>query len=366
MSPGRRIVIAAGGTGGHFYPGLVLAQTLRARSWQPLMLVRRSDAALPTLEREAIPYAEIDLSGMPRRPDPALLSFVWKLAKSQRLISRILADFRPALVAGMGGYLSFPAVLAAALKGIPRAVHESNSVLGLANRLCLGLGTRLFWGLPPSPGQPEAEVTGTPIRPALWPGADASTSACRGALGLDPERPTVLVFGGSQGARSLNLQVPGALVEAGAAAQVLHLSGAKAEAETRAAYAEANFPVKVLPYLDQMERAYGAADLVICRSGASTLAELAAQGKPAILIPYPTAAAGHQEANARLFETRGAAAVVLESEIPLRLAACLKDLLMSDQSQARRRSMIEACREIPLPPAREAAHRLADALESLA
>ena len=364
----KRIVIAAGGTGGHFYPGLVLAKTLRERGWQPLMLVRRQDPAVAALEREGLASCEIDLSGLPRSPTPRVALFAWKLLKSLASLRRILSDFQPQAVVGMGGYLSFPTVASAAGLRIPRAVHESNTVLGLANRLCLPLGARLFWGLPSAPGQPSGVLTGTPIRPALWRLAEAG--AARQRLRLDAALRTILVFGGSQGARGLNTLAPRALAEAAKAApgglQVLHLAGSKEVEEVRLAYSGAGLKAEVLPYLEEMDQAYAAADLVVCRAGASTLAELGAQRKPAILVPYPSAAAGHQEVNARLFERIGAARVVLEKDSEEFLVPTLADLLSSEWGARRRLEMVQAYSSLGLPAPEHSAALLADAVEGLA
>jgi UDP-N-acetylglucosamine--N-acetylmuramyl-(pentapeptide) pyrophosphoryl-undecaprenol N-acetylglucosamine transferase len=357
----KRVLIAAGGTGGHFYPGLVLACALRERGWQPLLLTRKADPALALLEREGLPAVEVDLKGLPRRLGPGLLLFGWKLAKALLLVDRVVKDFQPLAVVGMGSYLTFPAVLAARRRGIASAVHESNVPLGLANRLCLRLGAGLFRGLP---GEANAggELTGTPIRPALWKRGDARQA--RRTLGLQEERPTILAFGGSQGARGINRLVPEALslCAARAGIQVLHLSGSNEAEEVRAAYAKAGIDALVLPYLDSMESAYAAADLVVCRSGASTLAELACQHKPAVLVPFPHAAAGHQESNARLLERCGAAVVVLEGSPPRRLAEALDDLL---SSEARRQGMSEAYPKLGLPDPALTSGRLADAVETL-
>lgn len=365
----RRILIAAGGTGGHFYPGLVLAKALRERGWQPLMGVRRGDPALAALERESIPAVELDLAGLPRGLSARVFSFGWRLGASLLLARRVVRDFGPAAVVGMGGYLSFPFVWAAAWRGIPRAVHESNAVLGLSNRLCRTLGARLLLGLPGEvPGARGAAVTGTPVRPALWNPVPAPEARAR--LALDAERATVLVFGGSQGARGINRELPKALARAGAGApgrlQVLHLAGAREAEEVRAAYAGAPLQVRVLEYLEAMELAYSAADLVVCRAGAGTLAELACQRRPAILIPYPHAAEGHQEANARYFERAGTAQVVLEKDLAARLPDLLNNLLFSEHGEAIRKAMEECYKKLALPPPAEASARLADAVEKMA
>ncbi|MBI5239317.1 MAG: UDP-N-acetylglucosamine--N-acetylmuramyl-(pentapeptide) pyrophosphoryl-undecaprenol N-acetylglucosamine transferase [Elusimicrobia bacterium] len=357
----KRIVIAAGGTGGHFYPGLVLAQTLRQRGWEPLMVVRTGDPALPRLEAEALPTVPLDLTGLSRRPGLGWASFTWKLAGSLRLADRVLRDFDPRVAVGMGGYLTFPAALAAWRRGVPCAVHESNSTLGLANRASLALGASLLRGLPPAPGEPAGELTGTPVRPSLW--APGDPAAARQELGLAPDLPTVLVFGGSQGARGVNREAPAALAQAGPL-QVIHLAGAEAAAETESLYARSGLPasrVRVLPYLDAMEKGYAAADLVVCRAGASTLAELAGLRKPAVLVPYPHAAGRHQDANAALLAGAGAARVVPEAELASRLGEEVRAALASGLGQ-----MSRAYDGLAVPCGEAAVRRLADAVERIA
>jgi UDP-N-acetylglucosamine--N-acetylmuramyl-(pentapeptide) pyrophosphoryl-undecaprenol N-acetylglucosamine transferase len=321
----KRAIIAAGGTGGHFYPGLVAALELKARGWEPLLIVKKDDPAKARLEAAGLACLEVDLIGLPRKVGPGLFAFASKLAGSLRMMSRVTRDFKPDLVVGMGGYLTFPCAYAAWRRGVPVALHESNAILGLANKASLRFGATLFWGLPPADG--SGNVVGTPIRPALYEHKDAG--AARRALGLDPNKSTILVFGGSQGAQAINLSVPAAVKASGVDAQVLHLAGKGKSGETQAAYKAAGVPATVLDYLDDMASAYAAADLVVCRSGASTLAELAAQRKASILVPYPHAAANHQDANARVFEKTGTARRIPEGNLSDGLGAALADMLKS-------------------------------------
>jgi len=358
----RRVVIAAGGTGGHFYPGFVVAQALKARGWQPLMVVREGDPALPALEAAGLPALPVDLRGLPRRLGPELFVFGAKLAGSLGLLARALRSFQPDLALGMGGYLSFPLIWAAWRRRVPRAVHESNAILGLANAAAARLGAELFWGLPPEKPGADDVVVGTPIRPALWKRRDAAES--RRALGLDPVKPTLLVFGGSQGAQAINAAAPRAL--RGRDAQVLHLAGrGKAEAAS-AAYRDAGVRADVREYLEDMAAAYGAADVALCRSGASTLAELAAQAAPAVLVPYPHAAARHQDANARVFERAGAAVLLDESALDARLGGVLADLLDSPDAARRRAEMSRNYERLPLPAPDATTERFVAGLEGLA
>lgn len=359
---GKRVVIAAGGTGGHSYPGMAVACALREKGWAPLMVVREGDPSLPRLEAEGLPSLPLDLHGLPRRPGLDLLRFTWDLGAGMRLLSRTLADFRPDLVLGMGGYLTFPLAYAAWRRGVPRAVHESNAVLGLANKAAAALGCRVFWGLPPQSG--VGTVVGTPVRPALWSRQDPAQA--RRALGLDPERTTLLAFGGSQGAKGINAGLASALKTLDMPAlQVLLLAGRGKAAEIRAAYQGVPCKTDVREYLEDMATAYAAADLVLSRSGASTLAELAVQRKPALLVPYPHAAADHQTVNARVFESAATAMCLPEDELAARLGQVLAELLKSPQAEAKRNAMAEAYGRMDLPTAETATRTLVQELEKI-
>jgi UDP-N-acetylglucosamine--N-acetylmuramyl-(pentapeptide) pyrophosphoryl-undecaprenol N-acetylglucosamine transferase len=349
----RRVLIAAGGTGGHFYPGLVAAQEFKARGWEPLLIVRKDDPAKPRLESAGLACLEVDLVGMPRGLGWGLLVFAGKLIGSMRLMSRVAKDFKPDLALGMGGYLTFPVAYAARRRGVPVALHESNAILGLANKAAAFFGATLFWGLPPADG--NGTVVGTPVRPALYGTKDAGEA--RRALGLDPARKTILVFGGSQGARALNLGVGPAMKRAGVDAQVLHLAGKGKSEETLNAYTTAGVTAKVLDYLDDMAAAYAAADIVVCRSGASTLAELAAQRKTAILVPYPHAAADHQDANARVFEKNKTALRIPETDLSDALGPALVKMLASTAA--------EGYDDLKLPPADRTTALFVNELEKL-
>jgi len=355
-------MIAAGGTGGHFYPGLVAAQALKAKGWEPLLIVRSGDPALAVLEKEGLAALPVDLRGLPRKPGPELFTFAVKLAAGLGTVSRAARAFRPDLALGMGGYLTFPLMAAAWRRGTPRAVHESNAILGLANAASAKLGAEIFWGLPPADAAAGGTLVGTPVRPALWERRDKAQS--RRDLGLSPDRPTVLIFGGSQGAQGVNAALPLALKSV-PGAQALHLAGkGKAEA-VAAAYRAAGVDAVVREYLEDMAAAYGAADLVVCRAGASTLAELAAQRAPAVLIPYPHAAADHQNANARVFERAGTALRIEESGLGARLGAALGDLLISDGGEKKRRGMSAAYDRLALPAASRAVDGFVEKLEQL-
>jgi UDP-N-acetylglucosamine--N-acetylmuramyl-(pentapeptide) pyrophosphoryl-undecaprenol N-acetylglucosamine transferase len=350
----KRVLIAAGGTGGHFYPGLVAALELKKRGWEPLLIVKKNDPARERLEQAGLACLEVDLVGMPRKMS-GFVSFAGKLCGSMRMLSRVARDFKPDLVLGMGGYLTFPVAYAAWRRGIPIALHESNAVLGLANDASRRLGGTMFWGLPPVNGG-NGNVVGTPIRPALYAHKDQAKS--REKFGLDPEKKTILVFGGSQGAKAINEGMPKAMKTAGVDAQVLHLAGKGNSSATINGYADAGVRATVLDYLDDMAAAYAAADIVVCRSGASTLAELAALRKTAVLVPYPHAAANHQDANARVFENKGTARRIPETDLHKDLGPVLADLLESPIPESK-------FNELGLPPAAATTTAFIDHLEKL-
>lgn len=350
----KRCLVAAGGTGGHFYPGFVVAGELRRRGWEVCFLVRRDDPAREKLDSEDFPYVEVDLRGLPRSLNLDLLKFPFRLLGAQRLLNRVVRSFKPDLAVGMGGYLTFPLVAAARFRGVPAAIHESNSVLGLANKASRWLGASVFWGLPPRSG--GGRVVGTPIRPALLK-APSREEACR-KLGFDPSKPVVLVFGGSQGAAGINAGVPLALRPFTDHPQVYHLAGRGKAEETLKRYgARGGACVRVQEYTEDMALAYAAADLVICRSGASTLAELAALKKPAVLVPYPHATDDHQTENARVFDAAGVAELVREGELAGRLGGAVREMLESKRTAN--------FAELRLPAPEAAAKTFVDSLETL-
>ena len=358
-TPAKRILIASGGTGGHFYPGLALANALRALGgWEPVFLVKKGDISLAALQENYYPYAEIDMISLPRTLNPiAHLSFLYKFASSLATCLRVLKDLKPVLVFGTGSYISFPAVLAAYLRGVPSMIHESNAKLGLGNRLCARFVSGTALGLPvkDNPFKAKSELTGTPIREVF--SAHAAPAQARARLGLKEGEPVLLVFGGSQGARRLNRAAAAAVKkirDGGRDFQVLHLAGKRDYADTLAFYSELGLSgapfLKVLDYCEDMNSLYAAADIACCRSGASTVAELLYLKKPAVLVPLPTAAGGHQLENAKVLAEAGAAVIVEESPcFDERLAAQLERLLGARGDLERMRSAFSDLAYLPDP-----------------
>jgi UDP-N-acetylglucosamine--N-acetylmuramyl-(pentapeptide) pyrophosphoryl-undecaprenol N-acetylglucosamine transferase len=364
-----KIMIACGGTGGHLFPGLAMAEALRARRHQVRLLV--SEKAIDQIALEALTSSSDPLAPIAVQAVPAvgyeglsrLTHFCFRLAKATRVCAVASDEFEPDVVLGMGGFTSVPALFAARWfrrRGTAALIHESNAVPGKANRWAGRFADHVAVGLADCARffvRKPVTITGTPVRTALRGGKVADA---RARLGLHPERTTVLVAGGSQGAHAVNVAMAGALTWLNGKTgkvQFVHLSGLCDERFMREAYEKNEFEAKVMSFCNQMELAYSAADLVVARSGASTLTEVAAFGLPAVLIPYPQAAGNHQWHNARVFERAGAAHVVEQSQLNglhgptgQHLAAVMGDLL---DDESRRQRMAGAARSLGVDDATE-------------
>ncbi|MBJ7258099.1 MAG: undecaprenyldiphospho-muramoylpentapeptide beta-N-acetylglucosaminyltransferase [Chthoniobacterales bacterium] len=313
-----KFVVACGGTGGHLFPGLAVAEELRAGGHEILLLVsektidERALRAFPGMPRESLPSV-----GLSSALSPAVLKFAQRMVASYRKCAGIFGRFRPDAVLGMGGFTSIAPLAAARRRGIPAYLHESNAVPGKAIRLGARFCREVLLGFEDCarhfPGR-AVRVTGTPIRSELVVDVPAKARARR-VLGLGPDDRTLLVMGGSQGAAGINARMAEAAQHLrGSGMQIIHLSGEQDAGKVRAAYRDAGLAAVVLPFCDRMQDAYAAADLAVSRSGAASLTELSWFGIPSILIPYPHAAEDHQTLNARIFERAGAARVLPENE----------------------------------------------------
>lgn len=357
-----RAVIACGGTGGHLFPGLAVAETLHARGHEILLLVSEKEidstalAAHPEFRAEKLPSV-----GMPSMlVSPAFIGFLKRLWESHRRCSTIYRKFRPDVVLGMGGFTSTAPVIAARWRSLPAFIHESNAIPGRANKIAARFATNVLLGFEDCrsyfPGA-DCVVTGTPVRKNL--GTPIPRVEAAKIFGLDPDRPILLVTGGSQGASGINQllfkTVP--LLDKNLI-QIIHLTGKNDDRLAAANYQRDGIPHHVAPFHHRMEEAYSAADLVISRAGASSLSELCLFGLPSILIPYPHATADHQKANAEIPVRAGAAEMLIESEAVPELFAVKLSNLLGDES--RRRQMSEAARRIA--PA-EAAENVAGVME---
>lgn len=357
-SRSTRILIAGGGTGGHIIPALAIADDLKARHDADILFVGTARG----LESRLVPQAGYQLElirvGQLNRVSLATkLRTLIDLPLGLLRCIQLLRQFRPDVVIGVGGYASGPVMGAAILLRIPTLAFEPNAVPGLANRL---IGARVKAAAvnfePATRYFRNAHVTGIPVR------AEFFRLAPRPAGGP----PHLLVFGGSQGARTLNAMMPKiarSLLEREPALTILHQAGARHAETTLAAYRESGAPTdrwQVEAFLDDMPRRFEAADLVLARSGASTVAELAAAGKPAVLVPLPTAADDHQRKNAEVMAQAGAARVLLEPDLtPMQLEGTLSDLLAAPEEL---HSMADNARTLAHPDAAERIAEMAIAL----
>ena len=322
-------MIMAGGTGGHVFPGLAVAAELKARQREVVWLGTQRGLEARLVPQHGIEIEWITIAGVRGRGALAWLSAPFRIAKAVLEALGALRRRRPAAVLGMGGFVAGPGGVAAWLSRLPLIIHEQNSVAGSTNRWLAPLAARVFEAFPGSfPARARAELVGNPVRRSLTP-AEPPRSRL---LARGGSRRRVLVIGGSQGARILNQTVPKALAElpAGARPEVWHQAG-RGLADARAAYGAAGVEARVVEFIDDMSAAYQWADLVVARSGALTVAELAMVGVGAILVPFAAAIDDHQTSNAQYFARGGAALVIAErdltaSSLARALKASLEDL----------------------------------------
>ncbi|MCC6505655.1 MAG: undecaprenyldiphospho-muramoylpentapeptide beta-N-acetylglucosaminyltransferase [Aquimonas sp.] len=337
---GPHIMILAGGTGGHIFPGLAVAAALRAQhakvSWMgaegamETRLVPTHDIPLHTLQ-----IASWRGSGVVR-----MLRAPWQLLAAVIAAMQILRTLRPNAVISFGGFAAGPGGLAAWLLRTPLLVHEQNRAPGLTNRVLARLARRVLCGFPQSFGVRE-EYVGNPVRAEIFNlPAPAERSPQRAVV-------SILVMGGSQGAASLNKRLPAALGQLATAVHICHQSGTRHVDVTRAAYAAVGLTADVVGFLEDMPATYAQADIVICRAGASTLAELCAAGVCSVLVPLPTAADDHQTRNADFLCEQGAAVLVPEGDnFEQRIGEAVA-LLVADRQ--RRLEMADAAKRLARP-----------------
>lgn len=311
-----RILLAGGGTAGHTSPLLATADALGRLAPDAEVTCLGTPRGLETtvVPAAGYPLELVPPVPLPRRPGADLLRVPSRLRAAVRATCDVLDRVRPDVVVGYGGYVSVPAYLAARRRRLPVVVHEQNALPGLANKLGARVADRVCVSLPGTP-LPHAEHTGLPLRPMIS-GLDraAVRAEARAFFGLDPDRPTLMVTGGSQGARSLNRSVSGAAAALSAAGvQVLHVQGKHGGAEPGPT-GPTGAPYVVLDFCDRMDLALAAADLTVCRAGASSVAEAAATGLPAVLVPLPIGN-GEQARNARPVVDAGGALLVDDADL---------------------------------------------------
>ncbi len=347
MKVKRPILIMAGGTGGHVFPALAVAEQLQARGWPVAWLGTHAGLEARVIPPSGIPIYWIRVKGLRGKGKLRLLTAPFMLAWALLQAAFVLLKLRPAAVLGMGGFTTGPGGVMAWLLRRPLIIHEQNSVAGLTNRLLAPLARPALEAFPKS--LKNAVHTGNPVRRSI---AEIPFNEHRPAS----RRARLLVVGGSLGAAVLNTQVPVALAELDAQQrpQVWHQTGLRLIDEARQAYAAAGVEVRLDAFIEDMATAYEWADLVLCRAGALTIAELAAAGVASILVPYPYAVDDHQTANARYLVDAGAAVLMPQSQLnPQRLREQL-DLLQQPELL---NAMARRAREKAMP---DAAIRVAD------
>ncbi|MFO7812454.1 MAG: undecaprenyldiphospho-muramoylpentapeptide beta-N-acetylglucosaminyltransferase [Pelovirga sp.] len=326
-----RVLLAGGGTGGHLFPAVALGQLLlkEVAGAQILFVGTKRGIEYRLLPQLKLPLELVDMVGVVGRGWRGKLELIPKLTRSLIQAQGILRRFKPDLVVGFGGYASVPVLLAAKILHVPYLIHEQNAVPGVSNKLLAKGAARICVSYPDTLKcfpRSKTKLTGNPLRQ----GFDQTPEKL-------PVPGQVLVFGGSRGARAINEALVACLPELlrwPQPPQILHQTGEDDFAMVQAAYAAAGYPAAtVVPFIDDMAGAYANSALVICRAGATTLAELTVCGRPAILIPFPHATGDHQNANARALEHAGAAVVLQQRDLTaLRLATELR-ILLADRDE---------------------------------
>ena len=321
----KTALVMAGGTGGHIFPGLAVAQALREQGWKVHWLGAPGSMEERLVPPQGFPLETIDFSGVRGKGLLTLALLPLRLLKAFAQAWAVVRRVRPDVVIGLGGYISFPGGMMATLAGKPLILHEQNSVAGMANKVLANVASRVFCAFPNA--LPGAQWVGNPLRQAFL---QQPPPAERFAGRSGPLR--ILVVGGSLGAKALNDTVPQALalIPPEQRPQVRHQSGTKQMQALQASYAAAGVQAELTPFIDDTASAYAQADLVICRAGASTVTELAAVGAAAIYVPFPHAVDDHQTTNARFVVDAGGGWVVQQTALsPEKLAHMIQNMQRS-------------------------------------
>ena len=355
-----RIIVSGGGTGGHIYPAITIINTIKEKCPEAEFLYVGTKQGLEAdiVPKEGLPFATVDLQGFERHLTARNLLRAGKAMAAVVKAARLVKDFRPDAAIGTGGYVCGPVLMAASFLHIPTLVQEQNVLPGITNKILSRFVSRIAVGseaaLPAFPGE-KTVCTGNPIRREVM---EAEPQAGAQAFGFDPGKRTVLVSGGSRGARAINRAMVQVLAQAAGDPEVqyLHVTGKLDYEDIRERLARAGLTelpphIRVLPYLYNMPQAEALADLAVFRAGATGLAELTARGIPSILVPYPYAAENHQEFNARALEKAGAAKVILNKDLTAETLGAAIGELLSDEGKLK--SMAEASRSLGRPRAAE-------------
>jgi UDP-N-acetylglucosamine--N-acetylmuramyl-(pentapeptide) pyrophosphoryl-undecaprenol N-acetylglucosamine transferase len=347
------LMVMAGGTGGHVFPGLAVAHWMQARGWRVVWLGNAAGMEATLVPKHGITMEYVRFGGVRGKGLQTKLMLPVNLLRACSQSLRVLRQVKPDVVLGMGGYITFPAGLMSKLAGCPLVLHEQNSIAGLANKVLAHVAKRVLVAFPNA--LPNAEWTGNPIRAEL-----ARALPPKERYAARSGRLNILVVGGSLGAAALNETVPKALAQLDQETRprVVHQAGAKHIDALQANYAAAGLNVgddlQLVPFIEDMASAYASADLVICRSGAMTVSEIAAVGVAALFVPFPFAVDDHQTTNAAFLVSQGAAHLIQQRDLS---AAGLADWLRS-QSRESLAGMAERARELAKPDAAERVARV--------
>ncbi len=352
----RCALVMAGGTGGHIFPGLAVAEALRDKSWRVHWLGAPGSMESRIVPPRGFAFETIDFSGVRGKGPATLVLLPLRLLKAFWQSIQVVRRVKPDVVIGLGGYISFPAGMMSVLLGKPLVLHEQNSVAGMANRVLASVADRVFSAFPNV--MKKAVWVGNPLRSGFLqqPGPVERLGSRAGQLRL-------LVVGGSLGAKALNDIVPKALalLPANARPIVLHQSGEKQIEALRQSYAEAGVQAELTPFIDDTAKAFAEADLIVCRAGASTVTEIAAIGCAAVFVPFPSAVDDHQTTNAKFLVEKGGGWLVQQSELtPEWLAHLLQAVERGEliqramaakslQKTSATQEMVAACEELTRP-----------------
>ncbi len=340
-----RAILAGGGTGGHVIPALAIAQELQKRYGAEVLFIGTARGIENRLVPAAgFPLRLVQVGALNKVSLKTRVKTLFDLPRAVWDARRILSEFAPDVVIGVGGYASGPAMLAAILKRIPTLAFEPNVVPGFANRVVARMVSAAAVHFQETARYfPRAVVTGVPVRDAFFKIAGTATGN---------DRPTLLVFGGSQGANAINqamIQCLPELVKQVPDIHIIHQTGERDYNDAQAAYQKAGSSAEVYPFITDMPAFFARADLILCRSGASTVAEITAAGKPAVFVPFPRAADDHQRVNAQALERAGAAVVAEETRLERVWLADTLAALLADPGRLQR--MSRAARKLAHPDA---------------
>jgi UDP-N-acetylglucosamine--N-acetylmuramyl-(pentapeptide) pyrophosphoryl-undecaprenol N-acetylglucosamine transferase len=348
----KKVIITGGGTGGHVFPGIAVARELLKHPGVEVLYVGKLNGPEAKWVADAgLTFQGIRASGFPRSFSTRLVTFWFDLGAGMAAAGRILGGFKPSVVFSTGGYVSVPVSVVAALKGVPVALLEPNVAPGLAARLLALFSKKIFVGFErtsKSFSKGKTIWTGIPVREEIL---TADKKAARKVFGLHPDTTTILMMGGSQGAKTLNqymTEVVEFLGQGEQRVQVLMMTGWNDYQTVVDRMDKCPLKVVLRPFFSNIHEAYAAADLVVARSGAMTCAELLSRGLPAVFIPYPHAS-GHQEMNARVLETAGSAVVITEKQLEEEKLTQTLIALLADEDKLK--AMGEKARELARPDA---------------